>query len=265
MAVKFFLDEGSAIMSDGDWNGAPDDYFQLGTVAQVEDDNQDIEDSITLDTDPSSFDTSGAAGAEIAVDLVVLGDHNHAGGETLTIESRADGGLVDTSTLLKSDADDGFWSGDIFQTDGLLGRPNMGAQPDQGDLFVIDSDGNEIQSQLGPGFAGDADFTADTVTDIINEEASLISKDGEAAHISGSFDADVDQIIFDLEIPMEFSAEDGVDISQTTATASLSVDFDSGIDISNTVFYFTDGAGQMFKSNSSTTPSRFTSPGLGTT
>jgi hypothetical protein len=71
------------------------------------------------------------------------------------------------------------------------------------------------------------------------DTATLYSGTGDWNTIATSLvlDPSVDTLTFDLEIPGENSAEDGVDISQTTATLDLVVDFDSDKDISNMVFY----------------------------
>jgi len=254
MAVKIFLDSGSAIMTDGDWNGSPNNYFTDPPTPEIEGekdanipgDSIDVIDSIVLNTDTSGFDLDSATGAALAVDLEVIGDHNDPTGETLTIVTVINEGTgteaeLDESVLFNTSATEGFWSGDV-------GPTTTGAQPAQGNLFIIDSEGREIQSQLpppadGPGsFAGDVDFSDDTVDDIINEIATLISKNGESASLSTTIAADgVDTITLNREIPTENSPDDGVDISQTSATASLVVDFDGDKDISNMVFYFGSG------------------------
>ncbi|MBK0398743.1 hypothetical protein H0I76_06050 [Limibaculum sp. M0105] len=230
-------------MTDGDWNGSPDEYFQDLTIPRVEDDNMDTEDSIVLDL--SSVDTTGydldAATLSYQIELEVIGDHNDPDGETLTIETiindgESDEATLDTSVLLNDAATEGFWSGDV-------GPTSTGAQPEQGNLYILDSDGVEIRSTLPPGQDGGLDsFSDDTVDDIINEDAELFSEDGESASLSAVIGAEgVKTITLNLRIPEEDSPDDGVDISQTSATASLVVDFDSDKDISNMVFYFTSG------------------------
>ncbi|MCL5777553.1 hypothetical protein M1105_11210 [Limibaculum sp. FT325] len=234
-------------MTDGDWNGSPNNYFTNPVTPEIENDTIDVLDSIELDIDLSAYDLSASASSQIQLDLEVIGDHNDPDGETLTIETvinegELDEATLDTSVLFNTSATESFWSGEV-------GPTTTGAQPAQGNLYIIDSDGVEIRSTLPPGQSGGLDsFSDDTVNDIIDETAELFSEDGESASLSTTISAaGVDTITLNLQIPTENSPDDGVDISQTSATASLVVDFDSTKDISNMVFYFSDGDGGCLK------------------
>ncbi len=80
MPAKLSLGSQTVIMSDGDWNGSPDNYF--ASTGEIEDTTTDIEDSITFDL--SGYDLEGAEG-QLDVELEILGDHNNATAESLTI------------------------------------------------------------------------------------------------------------------------------------------------------------------------------------